>query len=261
VIGGIDSSNAVVSSVEIYDPTTDTWSPGTSLPQAVWGATAAVAAHKLYVFGGYCPNACDAVWAYNSKKQTWSAKAPMLTPQGSARAVVSNGIVYVIGGNSLSQDRITTVESYNPSTDAWTAEAPLLVGKSELSAGVIGDAIIAADGYTPSGDTGDNESYGIPTNEWTALAADPTPRNGACTGVIGSRLYVSDLYNDSNNAISVNESFDPATNKWISLALAPNTATAMSFAVYQRRLYCIGGGSSATPFAGSVFDYVQIFQP
>jgi N-acetylneuraminic acid mutarotase len=175
--------------------------------------------------------------------------------------VVSNDIVYVIGGNTTDLQRITTVESYNPSTNTWTQEAPLLVGKSEISAGVIGDAIIAADGYTTSGDTGDNETYEIQTNAWTSLAPDPTPRNGSCTGVIGGKLYVSDGDNDSNNPISVNESFSPTANKWTSVAKAPQTVTDMSFDVYGGKLYCIGGGSTAIPMQGSVYDYVQIFEP
>jgi hypothetical protein len=32
-------------------------------------------------------------------------------------------------------------------------------------------------------------------------------------------------------------------------------------AVYDGQLYCFGGGTVGTQFEGSVFDYLQIYQP
>ncbi len=262
VVGGINSANETTADVEIYNPATDTWSTGVPLPSPIWGATSAVVKNVLYVFGGYgCGNTCGTVWAFNPKTKSWISKPPMLTAQGSARAVVYKNIVYVIGGNTNGEQRITTVESYDPANDTWTDEAPLLDGKSELSVGLMGTTIVAADGYTGSGDTGDNEAYNITTNSWSYLTSDPTPRNGSCTGVIGANLYVSDGNDDSNNAITVNESFNLTKNKWKSLATMPETVTDMSFAVYKGKLYCIGGGSYAIQFQGNVYDYVQIYQP
>jgi N-acetylneuraminic acid mutarotase len=262
LVAGINSANETTADVEIYNPIADTWSTGVPLPEATYAASSAVVNGVLYVFGGYgCGGTCGTVWAFTPKTNSWTAKAHMLVAQGSAGAVVYKNIIYVIGGNTNGAQRITTVESYNPATNTWKKEHGLRIGKSETSAGVIGDTIVAADGYTKSGDTGDNEAYDIATNTWTHLASDPTPRNGACTGAVGAELYLSDGDNDSNNAISVNESFNPKTDKWKTLATMPETVTDMGSAVYNGKLYCIGGGSSAVPFQGSVFDYVQIYQP
>ncbi|MEJ0045851.1 MAG: hypothetical protein WDN04_06815 [Rhodospirillales bacterium] len=261
VVGGIDAANAATSAVEVYDPATSAWSAGVALPVAVWGATAASVKNKLYVFGGYSPNASAAVYEFNSKSKKWISRAAMLTPQGSARAVVNKNIVYVIGGNSASQQRIATVESYDPAANSWTAQPSLRVGKSEASAGLVGGTIVAADGYTAGGDTGDNESLTIGGANWVALASDPTPRNGACTGAIGGNLYVADGDNNANAPISVVESYNLKKNKWSALPAMPHTVTDMSFVVYNKQLYCIGGGSSATPFQGSAFTYVQVYTP
>jgi len=75
--------------------------------------------------------------------------------------------------------------------------------------------------------------------------------------VVGIR-YVSDGDNDSNNPVSVNETVTQG-GVWRALTAAPNTVTDSASAVWDAKLFCIGGGSSAVPFQGNVYDYVQIF--
>jgi len=70
-------------------------------------------------------------------------------------------------------------------------------GKSEPSAGLVGTTIVAADGFTTSSDTGDNEGYAVSTNLWSSLTADPTPRNASCYGSLSSQLYVAEGLNVS----------------------------------------------------------------
>jgi len=58
VIGGYDSASEStgLTSVQAYNPTTNTWSTKASLPNATRGATATVGLDgKIYVFGGLPP--------------------------------------------------------------------------------------------------------------------------------------------------------------------------------------------------------------
>jgi hypothetical protein len=41
----------------------------------------------------------------------------------------------------------------------------------------------------------------------------------------------------------------------------PQAAADPAPAVYNGRLYCIGGGDHGSEFVGNVFNYVQIYQP
>ncbi len=266
VVGGYTGGPASADN-QIYNAATNTWSTGAPIPDATGQATAAVVKNILYVFGG-SNNGCGAVfntvWAYSPKTNSWSAKTAMPTARCSATAVVDkSNIIHVIGG--FNGSRLTTVEAYDPATDSWTEEAGLRLGKSEISAGLFGNAktgytIVAADGFSGS-DTGDNEEYDIATNAWTDLASDPNPRNGSCFGVIGTKLYASDGNASGNNPISVMEAFNPAKNTWTSLATMPNTLTDSGSAVYKGQLYCIGGGNWAVPPNNTVYNYVQIYQP
>ena len=54
VFGG-RNSNGFLSTVEVYDPLTDTWSIKTSMPTQREGLVSAVVINKIYVIGG-CNN-------------------------------------------------------------------------------------------------------------------------------------------------------------------------------------------------------------
>ena len=248
VVGGGIPYGTPLANTQIYDPATNTWSAGAPIPVATAnGASAAVVNNILYVFGGES----NAVWAYNPKKDSWSSKAPMPTGRGCTGAAVENHIVYVVGGCDLEDpyDRLTTVESYDPATDTWTEEAPLLVGKSQPSVARVGTTIVAADGFTASGDTGDNEGYDVTANSWTSLTPDPMPRNGTCTGAIDGNLFVA-----GGNGTAT-ESFKLSKNTWKTLAPMPEPTQFPGSAVYKGRLYCFGG------FWGGGLNNVQIYQP
>jgi hypothetical protein len=271
VVGGDNSSNTAIADTQIYNPTTNTWSAGVSLPTAVGDGAGAVVNGKLYIIGGTPDEGItvtNAVWAFNLTTKTWSSKAPMPTARASLGAVVENKIIYAIGGcnGSNCTNRLNTVESYNPATDTWTEEAPLLVGRSEPSTGLLGNktigfTIVAADGDSPSGDTGDTEGYNANTNTWSSLKSDPTTRNAACTGAKGTKMFVAGGFNGNpqDPALSVNERFTLTTNSWKTpLAPMPTASMAPGSVMYKGLLYCLGGW---TAFQGTVLNNLQIYHP
>jgi Kelch motif len=137
----------------------------------------------------------------------------------------------------------------------------LLEGKSEPTVGLVGNTIVAADGFTPSGDSGDTEGYNVATNAWKSFNSDPTPRNGACGGGIATLVYVAGGYpggGPGSPAYSFNESFSVSANKWVTLDPLPQATVSAGSAVYKGQLYCIGGTST---HLGTVLNNVQIYQP
>jgi len=269
VVGGA-TSTAVVADNQIYNPATNTWSTGAAMPVTTCDGAVAVVSNILYIFGGSNDGktVTNAVWAYNPKTNTWSSKAAMPTARSSNGAAVENGIIYVIGGTDGHSGRLNNVDRYNPATNSWTHKAPLLVGKSEPSVGTlrmtvngkIVRTIVAADGYTLSGDTGDNERYKASANSWSSLATDPHPRNEACTGALGGRLFVAAGSPDGSSTTTENDVFSLSKNAWTNRAAAPQAVAAAGSAVYKGILYCFGGGNS-TIFGDTVFNYLQIYHP
>jgi hypothetical protein len=263
VVGGANSSGTIIGDTQIYNPANGSWSTATSLPAATSDGGGAVVKNIFYFLGGSqdgstCSNA---VWAYTPKTKVWSAKASMPIGRCSLGVTVEKNIIYVVGGVSGSE-RLTSVESYNPATNTWTEEAPLSVGKSEPSVGLVsGKTIVAADGFTTSGDNGDNEGYSAVTNSWTSYKSDPTPRNTACGAGVGGSMYVAGGYPGGGSgtpALALNESFKVAKNSWATLAPMPQASMFSAAALYKGQLYCIGGQSS---YLGTVLGNVQIYQP
>lgn len=259
VVGGATNTETVALN-QIYNPATNTWATGAAMPTARWVSAGAVVNGVLYVIGGNPSNSqTNVVEAYDPSTNKWTTEAAMPTARDSISAVVENGIIYVIGGYADGSGRLTTVESYNPATNKWTEEAPLELGKSEPAAGLLGSTIVVADGLTDSGVTGNNEGYNATKNSWSTLTSDPEPRQAPCSASVSGLLYSAGGTNGS--PLTVNESFNDATDKWTTLAPMPEAVVVATGATVNNQLYCFGGSNNGAPFAGTVFNYVQIYQP
>ena len=260
VVGGTTTGSAIINTNQVYNAATNSWTTAAPLPAALMGGTGAVVNSILYVIGGYDgTHVVNTVYAYNPSTNSWTSKATMPTARASIGSSVEKGVIYVVGGvNGDGHTRLNTVEAFNPATNTWTTEAPLLAGKSEVSVGLVGSTLIAADGYTTSADTGDNEGYTASTNTWKSLASDPTPRHDSCYGVIGSLMYIA---GGGLSPISTNESYGVSANSWKALSPMPVATTAPGSAVWNGQLYCFGGGDSTGPTGGTFYNNVQIYQP
>lgn len=113
VIGGYDNSNNIKNTV-LYSPagangTLGSWTTNAqNLPGAVYGATSVVANGYVYVIGGNNPSTVSTVYyaKLNSDGSTgaWSTNTNALpTALAYSTSVVSNGYVYVMGGNNAGQ--------------------------------------------------------------------------------------------------------------------------------------------------------------
>ena len=122
IIGGRSTSN-LYGLTQIYDPETNTWSQGKTIPLAVCyggaGLTTGVLAPKrIYVFGGKSslePNLAytDATQIYDPETDTWTTGASMLIPHAGLCVAVVDDILYAIGGYNEST-RFAVNEAYVP---------------------------------------------------------------------------------------------------------------------------------------------------
>ena len=260
VVGGTTTGSTIIATNQVYNTMTNSWTTAAPLPVALTDGTGAVVNGILYVIGGYNgTSVVNTVYAYNPSTNSWTSKATMPTARSSIGSAVKSGLIYVIGGvNGDGVTRLTENESYNPATNTWASKAPLLVGKSEVSVGLAGTTILATDGYTTSGDTGDNEGYNATTNIWKGLASDPTPRHDSCYGVINGLMYIA---GGGLSPMNTNESYNVTSNSWTGLSPIPVATTAPGSATYNGQLFCFGGGDSTLPTGGNFYNNVQIYQP
>jgi N-acetylneuraminic acid mutarotase len=140
-IGGIDNKTAL-SSVEVYNEATNTWTLLASLPETLYSESAVADGNgHLFTFGGVGPDGSITgnVYEYTIATNTWSQIASLpVAVRDSAAVLASNGKIYVLGGTT-SSGATADVESYDPSTGTWTSEAALPAPVSKEA--VVSDAL------------------------------------------------------------------------------------------------------------------------
>ncbi len=91
-----------VSTLEVFDPVSNTWTTRKPMPQARGGLAAAAHRGKLYVFGGeqWVPEQkvfADS-WVYDPAQDRWEALPPMPTARHGLGAATLNNRIHVFGG-------------------------------------------------------------------------------------------------------------------------------------------------------------------
>ena len=107
----------------IYDPVTNNWITGESIPEYPIGQFCAVFENKIYVFGGWWGQYKNTVYEYSNG--VWTKKAPMPTPRNHGTACMFNRKIYVIGGEGgqpALQQSLDVVEVYDPVSNTWATD-------------------------------------------------------------------------------------------------------------------------------------------
>lgn len=236
VIGG---SWATPQMLQIYDPATDSWTTGPTMPNPHGSSAVAAALNGVvYVIGGADSGVAQAVLstvdAFNITTATWSTKTPMPTPRyGAAAAVVNNRICVVGGVNLLSGPSNTpaldTMECYDPATDAWSSGPAMPTGRQGLGFDTVGSLAYAVGGVRYFGPPVPNlttvERYDAAANAWSTIAALPTARANLAVVGAGGLLFAIGGYETSYFAATV-EAYDPSTGAWKAKTPMPSIAAA-----------------------------------
>ena len=119
-----DGPEGIVSTVEVYDPATDTWIQASDMPGSRANHTASVVDGKMYIFGGCVwPSEfmTPVVDVYDPATDTWTTAADVPTPRHDPTAAVVDGKIYTIGGRVGEEadypdlSPVSTVEEFDPS--------------------------------------------------------------------------------------------------------------------------------------------------
>ena len=218
VIGGYLSG--FLSTVEIYDPGTDTWSTGTNMPTARRYMSSAVVDGKVYVIGGRNTGTASlsTVEIYDPGTDTWSTGTDIPTRRDNMATEAVDGKIYVIGGLNSTIDAINKVEIYDPETDTWSVGANMLTARRSTTSAVV-DGMIYVIGGNTVGTTFSKkvEVYDPVANTWSDNYADtPTATIAYCTSeVVNGKIYIIGGFS-RKNTVAI---YDPVINTW---ATGPN---------------------------------------
>ena len=223
VFGGY-TGTAILSSVECYDPNTDSWSYRQAMPGAkAWHRATTGPDGKIYLFGGSTNSVPSKdVWAYDPNTDTWDTSIPQMPIEERDTVAVSgpDGIIYLFGGYS----NYNTVQAFNPSTQVWQTKSSMPTGRWSAAGalGSDGKIYVVGGGHPGQPDYGvydTLEAYDPLTDSWETKSPMPTARNYHAAAFGGDgKLYAigGEVYGAGRTGIvyGVIEVYDPHTDTW-----------------------------------------------
>ena len=254
-VGGYNRSDCL-STMEVYDPDSNTWSVATPMNSRRGRCSAASLNGYIYCFGGSDGhNVLKSAEMFDITKKAWQSIPSMDVPRSRLSSAVLDGSIYVIGGASCSKDPLRTVEKYDPVTNTWMKAASLCEPRTDATATVLNRTIYVVGGSSQWNSLSSVECFDLAVGKWRMLSSLQTARRGAGVVSLNGKVYVVGGH-DLTQSLESMEVYDPVTQKW-SYSSPMNTPRAnMAAVVVDGLLFAVGG------YDGSTFlNTVEYFNP
>ena len=192
-----------LSTVEMYDPVTDTWIPKADMPTPRKTGTCVVDG-KIYAIGGSSITnkqwRLETVEVYDPATDTWAKARDMNHERYGAALSVVNGEIYAMGGTGWAQIQgdpdpyLSSVEAFNPKTNQWQERTEMPAPKAGHTASVIDGKIYVIGGHFREGTEFKTlstiEIYDPATDRWTQEPDMLMGKYGHATEVIDGQIYI-----------------------------------------------------------------------
>jgi Kelch motif protein len=213
------TGNISLSSSEIFDPTTSSWSNGPELNTGrFWHESAVTANGELIVIGGLNVSQGALASCEVYRDGNWVEFSPL--PMSLARfAVVTldDGTLLVIGGHD-GKMKTGSSRVFKLVDDEWTEISSMNKGRGYFSGALLPDGrVIVIGGFSVHGqpDHMDGEIYDPETDEWTLISNMAFPRHNHATVVTGDDIVVIGGSNcDTGGCHSGIEVYDIENDEW-----------------------------------------------
>ena len=273
--------NLSLSTVEMYDPKTDTWERKADMLTARTGVSVSVVDGKIYAIGGtelkrfeidvfdkvkeewrkarvWDAKELPTVEMYDPVTDTWIQRADMPTPRMAPTCVV-DGKIYAIGGSATinfkegKPTRLKTVEVYDPVTDTWAKARNMNHVRAGAAVSVVNGKIYAMGGVGwpqlpnhPGPFLSSVEVFDPKTNRWTDVADMPTPKSLHTASVVDGKIYVIGGGFRGKGPylyLPTIEISDPKTDHWTQAPDMPTGKDGHGAQPIDRQIYILGGNS------------------
>ncbi len=193
-----------LTTVEMYDPATDTWTQKADMPTPRSYLSTSVMDGKIYAIGGMSSSneqwRLETVEIYDPLTDTWAKAKDITHPRSCTAISVVNGEIYAMGGRGWSgiqnepDPYLSSVEVFNPKTNQWQKRTEMPAPKTSHTASIIDGKIYVIGGYVGEGNEVKNlatiESYDPATDCWTQEPDMLIGKSGHTTEVVDGKIYI-----------------------------------------------------------------------
>jgi N-acetylneuraminic acid mutarotase len=234
VAGGNSTSNGVLASAEIYNPSTGTWAPTGSMTTARYTQVATPLQNgEVLVAGGEGDGGAllGTAEVYNPATGTWAATGPLASAfgAGATATLLPNGTVLVAGGcctPAVGPGALASAQIYNPATNSWTGTGSMSIGRYYATATLLGNGtvlVVGGDNIVPNmmSGMGDEpltsaEIYNPATGSWQSAGNTATGHVHATASLLpsGQVLVVGGAASGCCVAVTGADLYTPSTGTW-----------------------------------------------
>ncbi|WP_437591186.1 kelch repeat-containing protein [Sorangium sp. So ce1000] len=249
--------------VEVYDPTSNTWSEFQSMSDKRAEHTATLLASGKVVITGGRANSTTTSVSLASVEVFDPASTPWALTPAMAHAYIGfsatrfyDGRVLAAGGSELGGK---AADLYDPATNTWTSVAPMATGHEWGSTitGFVNNKMLVAGGTWLT--TANNaELYDPATNTWSSVGTSSLARvyHTATLLPSGKALFIGGRTYNNSATLATTVLFDPAGNTWTARASmgAPRTGHTATLLGNGKVLVTGGHGSGAYLATAEIYD-------
>ena len=207
VFGGVKYANGTRNAydyVQIYNPASNSWSFGATMPYKAFASQTALIGGKIYLAGGITQTntTTNRTVRYDPAANSWTELAAMPgVGRNSAPTGTDGSRMYVFGGRVMGdnpENGRTDILSYNPSTNSWSTTAPngspfatLPIGRGgTVKAPYVNGEFYLIGGETLTAPIARVDVYRPSTNTIRRIADMPTPRHGIYPVFANNAIHV-----------------------------------------------------------------------
>lgn len=182
VVGGRTGhgpEHSCVTTVQSYDPATNTWSSKAPLPAGRAAVGLVTLDGRLYALGGLTEAAwwgvpSDSVYRYDPRTDTWTTLGPMPIARSNFVAGVIGNKIYAAGGSIRWPNTTDRTDVYDPASESWSTVAPMPSTRGGGPGGVWNGRLVLPGGR-PDAHGYDRRIfvYEVDTNQWSQPASIP----------------------------------------------------------------------------------------
>lgn len=222
--------------------------------------SAALVDHKIYLLGGWgnAPGLTEPVTrmeVFDLATGKITLGPPPPTPRAHAAAIVRQGKIYLIGGQSVGRGdhlvQTNAVEIFDPATNRWTP-GPAMPSARDTAAVLVQDFIMVPGGFAANAAQAKVEYFLPQQNAWQSLPDLSRRTSAHSVAFLGEHLFLFGNYGAPGEVLAYH--LKTRTSRLIKPGYTPAYHTAAT--VNGDRLYVIGG---TTDREGEASDLIQVF--